>query len=84
MYRVARVSNPMKTNPERYMPSTTSQSRTGEEYKRAKVPVWRSSARSRMEMNTEATIVVPLDVDAAPRAVAFDPDVRVLGTFQTR
>ena len=33
---------------------------------------------------TTATIVVPLDVDAAPRAVAFDPDVRVLGTFQTR
>ena len=31
-----------------------------------------------------ATIVIPLDVDAAPRAVAFDPDVQVLGTFQTR
>jgi aminopeptidase N len=30
------------------------------------------------------TIAVPLDVDAAPRAVTFDPDVRVLGTFQTR
>ena len=31
-----------------------------------------------------ATLVVPLDVDAAPRSVAFDPDVRVLGTFQAR
>ena len=31
-----------------------------------------------------ATIVVPLEVDAAPRTVAFDPDVRVLGKFQTR
>jgi aminopeptidase N len=31
-----------------------------------------------------ATIAVPLEVNAAPRAVAFDPDVRVLGTFQAR
>ena len=31
-----------------------------------------------------ATISVPLDVDAAPRAVAFDPDVRVLATFTAR
>jgi aminopeptidase N len=31
-----------------------------------------------------ATLVVPLDLDAAPRSVAFDPDVRVLGTFQAR
>jgi aminopeptidase N len=31
-----------------------------------------------------ATLVVPLDVDAAPRAVSFDPDVRVLGSFTAR
>jgi aminopeptidase N len=31
-----------------------------------------------------STIVVPLDVDAAPRGVVFDPDVRVLATFTTR
>jgi aminopeptidase N len=31
-----------------------------------------------------STIVVPLDVDAAPRGVAFDPDVRVLATFTSR
>ena len=28
--------------------------------------------------------LVPLEVGAAPRSVTFDPDVRVLGTFQTR
>jgi aminopeptidase N len=33
---------------------------------------------------TNATIVVPLQLDAAPRSVAFDPDVRVLATFQAR
>jgi aminopeptidase N len=31
-----------------------------------------------------STIVVPLDIDAAPRGVAFDPDVRVLATFTSR
>jgi aminopeptidase N len=31
-----------------------------------------------------STIVVPLELDAAPRTVSFDPDVRVLGTFQQR
>ena len=31
-----------------------------------------------------STIVVPIDLDAAPRSVTFDPDVRVLGTFQSR
>jgi aminopeptidase N len=31
-----------------------------------------------------ATLVVPLEVGSAPRAVAFDPDVRVLGTFTAR
>jgi len=31
-----------------------------------------------------STVVIPLDVDAAPHAVTFDPDVRVLGTFQAR
>jgi aminopeptidase N len=31
-----------------------------------------------------STLVVPLQLDAAPRGVAFDPDVRVLGTFQVR
>ena len=30
------------------------------------------------------TVVVPLQLDAAPRGVAFDPDVRVLATFQAR
>jgi len=30
------------------------------------------------------TAVVPLQLDAAPRGVAFDPDVRVLATFQAR
>ena len=34
--------------------------------------------------SASATLVVPLDVDAAPRAVSFDPDVRVLGTFTAR
>ena len=31
-----------------------------------------------------ATLVVPLDLETSPRGVAFDPDVRVLGTFQSR
>jgi aminopeptidase N len=31
-----------------------------------------------------STLVVPLQLDAAPRGVEFDPDVRVLGTFQAR
>jgi aminopeptidase N len=31
-----------------------------------------------------ASLVVPLEIAAAPRAVVFDPDVRVLGTFQSR
>ncbi len=31
-----------------------------------------------------STLVVPLELDAAPRVVTFDPDVRVLGTFQPR
>ena len=31
-----------------------------------------------------STVVIPLDVDAAPRGVTFDPDVRVLGTFRAR
>jgi aminopeptidase N len=31
-----------------------------------------------------SSIVVPIDLDAAPRSVAFDPDVRVLGTLQSR
>jgi hypothetical protein len=31
-----------------------------------------------------STISVPLDLDAAPRSVAFDPDVRVLATFTSR
>ena len=31
-----------------------------------------------------STIVVPIDLDAAPRSVTFDPDVRVLGIFQSR
>ena len=30
------------------------------------------------------TIVVPVQLDAAPRGVAFDPDVRVLAAFQAR
>jgi aminopeptidase N len=34
--------------------------------------------------SASSTIVVPLQVDAAPRAVTFDPDVRVLATFSTR
>jgi len=33
---------------------------------------------------TNTTVVVPLHLDAAPRGVAFDPDVRVLATFQAR
>jgi aminopeptidase N len=31
-----------------------------------------------------ATLTIPLAVDGPPRAVTFDPDVRVLGTFQSR
>ena len=31
-----------------------------------------------------STISVPLDLEAAPRAVTFDPDVRVLATFTSR
>jgi aminopeptidase N len=31
-----------------------------------------------------ATLVVPLAVDGVPRTVSFDPDVRVLATFQSR
>ena len=30
------------------------------------------------------TVVVPLQLDAAPRGVTFDPDTRVLATFQAR
>jgi aminopeptidase N len=29
-----------------------------------------------------STLVVPIDVDVSPRAVAFDPDVRVLATWR--
>jgi aminopeptidase N len=31
-----------------------------------------------------STSAVPIDLDAPPRSVTFDPDVRVLGTFQSR
>jgi len=31
-----------------------------------------------------STVVVPVEIDTAPRGVVFDPDVRVLGTFQAR
>jgi aminopeptidase N len=31
-----------------------------------------------------STISVPIDLDAAPRTVAFDPDVQVLATFRSR
>jgi aminopeptidase N len=34
--------------------------------------------------SASATIAVPLELDGAPRAVAFDPDVRVLATFTAR
>ncbi|HUQ80679.1 MAG TPA: M1 family metallopeptidase [Gemmatimonadaceae bacterium] len=34
--------------------------------------------------SASSTISVPLDVDAAPRTVTFDPDVRVLATFTAR
>ena len=30
-----------------------------------------------------STLTVPMELDAAPRGIAFDPDVRVLGTFQS-
>ena len=31
-----------------------------------------------------STLVVPIELETAPRGVSFDPDVRVLGTFQPR
>ena len=34
--------------------------------------------------SASATIGVPLELDGAPQAVAFDPDVRVLATFTAR
>ncbi len=34
--------------------------------------------------SANTTLVVPVEIDAAPRGVVFDPDVRVLGTFQAR
>ena len=34
--------------------------------------------------SANSTLVVPVEIDAAPRGVVFDPDVRVLGTFQAR
>jgi aminopeptidase N len=34
--------------------------------------------------NPTAALTVPLDVDAAPHSVVFDPDVRVLATFTSR
>lgn len=34
--------------------------------------------------SASSTLVVPVDVDAPPRGVTFDPDVRVLATFQSR
>jgi len=34
--------------------------------------------------SANSTLIVPLELDAAPRIVTFDPDVRVLGTFQSR
>ena len=42
--------------------------------------------RSTIEVPPAATstVAVPLELDAAPRLVNFDPDVRVLGTFQQR
>jgi aminopeptidase N len=42
--------------------------------------------RATIDVPASATssIVVPIDLDAPPRSVTFDPDVRVLGTFQSR
>jgi aminopeptidase N len=34
--------------------------------------------------SASSTLVVPVEIDAAPRGVVFDPDVRVLATFQAR
>ena len=34
--------------------------------------------------SASSTLIVPLELDAAPRGVTFDPDVRVLGTFESR
>ncbi len=48
-------------NAERNLPRTISQSCTGDDVSSTSVPVWRSSAKSRIEMKTLAMIVVPLE-----------------------
>ena len=42
--------------------------------------------RATIDVPASATsnLVVPLELDASPRTVAFDPDVRVLATFRSR
>jgi aminopeptidase N len=42
--------------------------------------------RTRIDVPASASsaIVVPLELDSAPRLVTFDPDVRLLATFQSR
>src|SRR5262249_5779148 len=60
-YRLSKVTIVSTTNAERNLPSTISTSRTGEVYKRTKVPDERSSANSRIASSTAATVVVPLE-----------------------
>ena len=48
-----------KASADRNLPRTISQSWTGDEVSSTSVPVWRSSATRRIEMNTLAMTVVP-------------------------
>ena len=51
-------------------------------------PIYAAGKEHRATIDVPATanttVIVPLQLDAAPRGVAFDPDVRVLATFQSR
>ena len=61
MKAVARVTMAKKASAERNFPKMISRSRTGDEVSRTRVPFWRSSATRRMERNTAAIMVVPLE-----------------------
>ena len=61
MNAVSRIMMARKTQAERNLPRTISQSRTGDEVSSTRVPVCFSSASRRIERNTLAIMVVPLE-----------------------
>ena len=60
MKLVSRIIRARKRKPEKNLPRMISRSCTGDEVRSTRVPVWRSSATSRMEMKMLATMVRPL------------------------